>query len=634
MIQFRFITHMLPLNTWLVGSVVAQTPDSLQLRSPNGLLTFAFSLNDLETDKGVPHYEIRYRKETLIGRSRMGLKANPAGFGGPGWYKDLKVARVATRTQRGSWRPVAGERAEIPDQYNELLITLAPVDSRRKGTMQVVVRAYDEGIAFRYQFPEELSTQILEFTDELTQFCLLAQTRGWFTQRAQEEYEKRPLQNWTADAELPLTLELPNGLWASIAQAEQVNYPRIRLKTTGPEGELKTQLFGEVVETSPYATSWRVVLVADKPGKLLEHNYLIPNLNPPNALAKTDWIKPGQVMREVTLSTAGAKALVDFAVQQQIAYLHFDAGWYGYEYDSKEDATTVTVDPRRNPKGDLDLPEAIRYARSKGIGVILYVNHRALERQLDTLFPLYQRWGVSGVKFGFVHTGSHRWTTWLHEAVKKAARYNLIVDIHDEYRPSGFSRTYPNLLTQEGILGNEGFPDATHNTILPFTRFIAGAADYTFCFNTDQVRPGKSKTTQAHQLALPVLYFSPLQYVFWYGRPAQYPNTEEFSFWKGLPTVWDETRVVDGIPGEHVTIARRRQDSWYVGAITNTQARTITIPLSFLPPGKTYTAILHEDDGQGHVRQTKQTVTAATTLKCSLLASGGLAISLKPGTAR
>lgn len=630
--QWRVL--VLIICTVLSGSAAAQSPDSLQISSPDGRLTFAFSIQDVAGDKGCPHYEIRYRNQPFIGRSRLGLKANPAGFGGPGWYKELKVIRVATRRQRASWQSVAGERADIPDHYNELLISLAPTEIRRKGTMQVVVRAYDEGIAFRYQFPEELNTQILEFTDELTQFRLPAQTKGWFTHRAQEEYEKRLLQNWPADAELPLTLELPGGLWASIAQAEQVNYPRVRLKTTGEEGELKTQLFGEMVETSPYATSWRVVLVADMPGKLLEHNYLIPNLNPPNALAKTDWIKPGQVMREVTLSTAGAKALVDFAVQQQIAYLHFDAGWYGYEYDSQEDATTVTVDPRRNPKGDLDLPEAIRYARSKGVGVILYVNHRALERQLDTLFPLYQRWGVSGVKFGFVHTGSHRWTTWLHEAVKKAARYNLIVDIHDEYRPSGFSRTYPNLLTQEGILGNEGFPDATHNTILPFTRFIAGAADYTFCFNTDLIRLGKSKTTQAHQLALPVLYFSPLQYVFWYGRPDQYPNTAEFSFWKGLPTVWDETRVVDGTPGEYVTMARRQKETWYVGAITNMQARTVTIPLSFLSPGTAYTAVLHEDDGHGHVKQTRQSVTASTILKRPVLASGGLAISLSPGNPR
>ncbi|CCH54289.1 alpha-glucosidase [Fibrisoma limi BUZ 3] len=583
------------------------------------------------SEAGSPHYAIQYRNQPLIASSRLGLKANPNGFGGAGWFKDLRVVRTQRRTQQTSWQPVAGERSNIPDHFNELVITLAPTDARRKGIMQVVARAYNEGVAFRYEFPEDLSTQILEFTEDLTQFRLPSGTQGWFTNRAQAEYEKRPLQNWSAQAELPLTLELPNGVWASIAQAEQVNYPRVRLKTTGPEGELQTQLFGEVVETSPYATSWRVVLGANEPGKLLEQNYLIPNLNPPNALSKPDWIKPGQVMREVTLSTSGAKALVDFAVQQQIAYLHFDAGWYGHEYEVKEDATTVTVDPRRNPKGDLDLPEAIRYARSKGIGVILYVNHRALERQLDTLFPLYQRWGVSGVKFGFVHTGSHRWTTWLHEAVRKAAQYNLIVDIHDEYRPTGFSRTYPNLLTQEGVLGNEGFPDATHNTILPFTRYLAGAGDYTFCFNTDIVRPGKSKTTQAHQLALPVLYFSPLQYVFWYGRPDQYPNTEEFSFWKGLPTVWDETRVLGGRPGEFVTIARRQKDAWYVGCITNIQARSVTIPLSFLPADKSFTAVLYEDDGRGHVKQTRLTVTASTTLKRDLLASGGLALSLKPG---
>ncbi|WP_408641496.1 glycoside hydrolase family 97 catalytic domain-containing protein [Spirosoma telluris] len=333
-------------------------------------------------------------------------------------------------------------------------------------------------------------------------------------------------------------------------------------------------------------------------------------------------------MREVTLSTDGAKKVVDFAVRQHIDYIHFDAGWYGHEYDPLANATTVCVDPGRNPKGDLDLPEVIRYARSKGRKVMLYVNHLALERQLDTLFPLYRRWGVSGIKFGFVSVGSQYWTNWLHEAVKKAAQYQLVVDIHDDYRPSGFSRTYPNLLSQEGVLGNEGFPDATHNTMLPFTRYIAGAGDYTFCFNTDTVRPGKGKTTQAHQLALPVIYFSPLQFLFWYGRPDQYPNTTEFAFWKNLPTVWDDTRLVDGMPGEFVTTARRKGTDWYLGSITNVQARSVLILLKFLPAGKQFMATLYEDDGRGGVKTSHKHVTASTTLTAKLRPSGGMAITL------
>ena len=145
-------------------------------------------------------------------------------------------------------------------------------------------------------------------------------------------------------------------------------------------------------------------------------------------------------------------------------------------------------------KKDLDLQDVIAYARRRNVGVILYVNHRALERQLDEIFPLYEAWGIAGVKFGFVHVGSHRWTSWVHEAVRKAAHHRLMVDIHDEYRPTGYSRTYPNLMTQEGVYGNECMPDANHNTTLPFTRFLAGAADYTICYYHQDFIPPYTNT--------------------------------------------------------------------------------------------------------------------------------------------
>ncbi|MGA0555315.1 glycoside hydrolase family 97 N-terminal domain-containing protein [Larkinella sp. VNQ87] len=599
------------------AGLVAQTPDSLEVRSPNGRLRFVFSIRA----EGVPTYEIQDQNRPVILPSALGLSANPNGRN-TGWDRGLRILSVSRIRRDTVWKPVWGERSLILDRYNELVITLRH-EAADRGTLQLVARAYDEGIAFRYSFPENIRTQILDFGQEQTHFTLPADTKAYFTDHAQGSYEERAPSGWKQPAELPLTLKLANGTWACIAQAEQTNYPRIRLQTTS-NGQLVSRLFGDVTETSPYALPWRVVLVANRPGELLEHNYLIQNLNPPTQLKDVSWIQPGKVMREVTLSTAGAKKLVDFAVEQNIEYIHFDAGWYGHEYEVGSDATTVTVDPRRNPKGDLNLPEAIRYARSKGKKVILYVNHRALERQLDSLFPLYQRWGVSGIKFGFVHTGSHRWTVWLHEAVRKAAQHQLVIDIHDEYSPTGFSRTFPNLLTQEGIRGNEEFPDATHNTVLPFTRFIAGAADYTFCFNEPRL-----KNTKGHQLALPVIYFSPLQYLYWYGKPEHYPDRTEISFWKNLPTVWDDTKVIEGAPGQWVSVARRKGNDWYLGTITSTEPRTVALPLNFLEPGKTYTAECHEDDGTGKVRKTVRTVTAKDKLPASLLASGGQAVLLK-----
>jgi alpha-glucosidase len=288
------------------------------------------------------------------------------------------------------------------------------------------------------------------------------------------------------------------------------------------------------------------------------------------------------------------------------------------------DASKVAVDPRRNPKGDLDLPEAIRYAKEKGRRVILYVNHRALERQIDVIFPLYRSWGVDGVKFGFVHTGSHRWVVWVHEAVKKAAQHQLVVDIHDNYRPTGFSRTYPNLLQQEGIAGDEEMPTATQSTIYPFTRFIAGAADHTYCFFDKRL-----KKTKAHQLALAAINFGPLQYLHWYDRPEAYANRDEIEFWKEMPTVWDDTRVVSGVPGEHVAVARRKGADWWLGAVTNVEARKLELPLTFLPPDTRFTADLFEDAGEKTVAKRSLPVTRETRLSFDLRASGGAAVHLR-----
>lgn len=601
------------------------TPDSLRVVSPNGQVEFRFSLAD-----SLPRYEVRYRQRPVVLASRLGLKPNPAGVGWHlPWDRSLALVGTQSRRQDTTWKPLYGERDVIPDRYHERTFTLHFPGNRTRGLMQLVVRAYDEGLAFRYAFPEDLRSQVIEFGDEATQFRFPPGTRALYATRAQSEYRWQGLdEGWQQAAELPLTLRLPDGTWASIAQADASNYPRMRLRTEG--GTLVSQLYSEVTETPPFHSPWRVLLLADQPGRLLETNYLILNLNPPNALADVGFIKPGRVMREGKLSTAAAKALVDFAVEQDIDFIHFDAGWYGHEYEVASDARRVDVDPRRNPKKDLDLPEAIRYARAKGKGVILYVNHRALERQLDELLPLYKSWGVAGVKFGFVQTGSHRWVTWLHEAIRKAARHGLMVNVHDEYVPTGFARTYPNLMTQEGVYGNEGFPDATHNTVLPFTRFVAGPADYTFCFNVETIRPGKVKTTKAHQLALPVLYYSPWQFLFWYGSPELYPDRREIEFWKGLPTVWDETRVLSGAPGESAVIARRRGAAWYVGGITNTQARTLPIPLFFLEKNRPYRATVYEDDDQSRVKKWQRRVTSADVLTANLRASGGVALRLEP----
>jgi alpha-glucosidase len=233
----------------------------------------------------------------------------------------------------------------------------------------------------------------------------------------------------------------------------------------------------------------------------------------------------------------------------------------------------------------------------------------------------------------------------MHEAIKKCAEYGLVVDIHDEYRPTGFSRTYPNLMTQEGIRGNEEFPDATHNTILPFTRFIAGAADYTICYyrqdfgkdtgNDHGVPRGKViKTTSAHQLALSVICYSPLQYMYWYDKPEDSQDEPELAFFDAVPTVWDDTKVISGEIGQFVTMARKSGDDWFIGTITNNDGRELKIPLDFLDEGKKYEATIYGDDPSVKTRTKvgikKLKVDSSKVLDAKLMKSGGQAIWIKP----
>ncbi len=605
----------------------AKAESVFEIKSPDQKISFSLKMD------GSAFYSINYRNQPVVEWSKLGISCN-----GDNWDKQLAVSPGAVQLHDTTWTPIYGERDHVRDQYNESVISITK-ENRKNSVLQLVVRAYNSGIAFRYQFPEgKNGGSYLHITGETTEFNFQENTKAWFTPRAQSLHQLLPLKNWPDESDRPLTLELPNGLYACLAEAEMTNYSRTKFRLNpDKENSIQSSIYGDVDEIAPFHSPWRVIMVAEKAGDLLANNDLILNLNSPCAIKNTSWIKPGKVMREGTLSTSGAKKLVDFAAVRNIKYIHFDAGWYGFENDSKADATTVTVDPRRNPKNDLDLQEVIRYAHSKRVGVFVYVNQRALAAQLDTILPLYEKWGIAGIKFGFVQVGSHRWTTWLHEAVKKCAKYHLMVDIHDEYRPTGFSRTYPNLMTQEGIRGNEEMPDAVNNTILPFTRFVAGAADYTFCyfFRKELGHPTRHiQNTSAHQLALPVIYYSPLQWMYWYDKPEDYQGEPELAFWDVLPTTWNDTKVISGEIGKYITVARRNQADWFVGSLTNTEARELKVPLDFLESGKKYEATLYFDDPtvptRTHVGITRQKVDSKTVLNVKLQASGGQAILIKP----
>lgn len=596
----------------LAGQIRAQGG---KLLSPDGNLSF--EIREIKPQSEL-EYEIKYRNQPVILSSRMGIS---------GWERDIEIESILDTVVDNVWKPVYGERATVRDNYCQK--TFISKARERGARLQIIVRAYNNGIAWRYVY---LSNSYLRIESEMTTFAVPENTYCWFAPYAQAEHRRLPVKDWPGEAERPLTLQLANGLYAALCEAEMVNYSRTKFFVL-PEEEniIRCRMYDAVEEIAPFATPWRVVMVAEQPKELLANNDILLNLNNPCEIKNTEWIKPGKVMRSRLTTEAGIQ-LVDFAVKRKLDYIHFDAGWYGPE--SSKDS-----DPRK-PIDALNLPEVVRYAHSKNIGVWLYVNQRALAGYLDELLPLYQSWGIAGIKFGFVHVGSFRWTTWMHEAVKKCADHQLMVDIHDEYRPTGFSRTYPNLLTQEGVRGNEEFPDGVNNTILPFTRYLAGAADATVCYyhrkELKPVLPLNARSllnTPCHQMALALINYSPLQYLYWYDSPDDCQDESELTFFDELFSVWDDTRVLDGRIGEYISIARRKDDVWFAACITNNDARKLDFKLDFLDPGTKYELTLYTDGGEKvktrtHVAiQTKQ-VDHRTVLNLDMLPRGGVAMMI------
>ena len=470
-----FNTCFRPINTTIIiTSVLICTFTSLHAQSndykivsPDDKLVVAIHLGETN---GTLTYRVTYEGKPVIVESKLSITCdNPYSikYADDVWDKALSIQSSSENQRDTVWKPIYGERALVRDHFNEITLNLAKRGDHHPVAIQLMVRAYNQGMAFRYGFSETSKIYGIppfEISAELTEYTLPAGTKAWFTPWAQTRYQLLPLKNWPSESERPLALDLTNGLHACLTEAQMVNYARSKftLATNKPD-TIVGVMDGSVEELPPFTTPWRVIMVAKTPGELLENDDLILNLNPPCALTNTDWIKPGKIMREMTISTEGSKRLVDFAEAHNIQYIDLTF-WNGD--DLTYNATKVDVPAWRSTK-PLNVHEIVQYAKSKGVGVWLYVNQRPLAHQLDTLLPLYESWGIAGIKFGFVHVGSHRWTTWLHDAVKKCAEHHLMMDVHDEYRPTGFSRTYPNLMTQEGICGNEQFPDADHNTTLP-----------------------------------------------------------------------------------------------------------------------------------------------------------------------
>ena len=619
---------------WAVA-IVGYAAEALQ--SPDGKYNFVFEQKD-----GRLTYRLDYAAKQVIEEGELGVNIDnhlvESAMGIPVdnsnvWTNGMEVTSVDRRSEDNTWKTVYGEYAQIRDYYNEMTIHLLKggkhqgasnaYDKRQQYLLDIIVRAYDEGVAIRYHFPEATNGLFMHITDDLTSFRFAPGAEAYHYAWAQAHANKVKLLKseaaWKDEAERPLTLQLANGLYAAIGEAALTDFVRGKLKLKA-DNELQMAMFDSADIITAYDMPWRFIMVGEKAIDLINNKQMVLNLNAPCQIQDTSWIKPGKAFRVCRLDMKTCMEGVDFCVDRGLQYIELDAGWYGPEMKMSSSALKV-LETR-----DIDMPKLCQYAKSKGIGVWVYVNQRALYQELDQLLPLYEKWGICGIKYGFVQIGSQEWTTWLHNAVKKSADHHIMVDIHDEYRPTGWSRTYPNLMTQEGIGGNEEMPDAEHNTILPFTRFLCGPADYTPCYFN-----GRVKNTKAHQLAMPVVYYSPITFLYWYDLPNVYKGEKELDFWKYCPTVWDESKALQGEIGEYIVQARRSGNDWFVGAMNGLQARDITLNTAdFLQKGKKYRVEIYNDNPALNTR-TKvstvvQTIKAGKILKLHLQPSGGAAL--------
>lgn len=554
---------------------------------------------------------------------------------------EWNLKKYTTDQVRSSWQPLYGENNHIMDCYNSMTLQLA--SSGNNKDMTVDIRLYDEGVAFRYSF-DELDFWNRTLLKENTEFLFDSDCVTWASDSAQSVIYETKLTQLKGSLDRPQLVEVSPTKYVAVGEAALIDYSRMKLKKSDNGIGLQSDLSGKVeLDLADYKSPWRYVMVGNNPGEIVQNNYFVLNLNEPNKLERTDWIKPGNVIREVTLTTQGGMACIDFAAANGIEYVEYDAGWYGPENDSQSDATTVTVDPARS-KGELNLQKVIDYANSKGIGIILYVNMKALKKQLDEILPLYHKWGIKGVKYGFVDVGDQYSTSWLHHAVRKAAKYELMVDIHDEYRPTGYSRTYPNLMTQEGIRGDEESPSLQQTVYTFFSRMICGAGDYTNCYFADRITSEKMGG-RAAQLAKKIAIYSPWQFIYWYDRPYGSPvkvgganstesiiKTDEIThFYCSIPTVWDESRFLEGEMGDYAVVARRSGANWYISVLNAGNEKDIEIDLASLVDINHCKAILYyqpSEKGKGKVA-TKKYDKLQEKISFSVLKNSGCVLHIK-----
>jgi alpha-glucosidase len=624
---------------------IGQSKQQWSLQSPDGNVRVEVQCSPLS-------YSATYNGQPVIKNSPLGLefKDQPS-------FGELKLVNDQHHEVDLTTVPVWGKSSPIRNHYREMTLSFAEqANPGRK--LDVIFRAYADGVAFRYSLPASSRTENFVVTKEQTTFHFPGDPIVWATIYASfhNSYEGHFPRERISDLPesaiigLPLLAQVQPNLYVAITEADLTDWAGMSLKSS--RGDLVANLSprlddnGLVVGTTPHASPWRVLMLGITPGALIESN-IIENLNPPSAIKDTSWIQPGMMAwdhwwsGDVKMDNDTIKRYISFAGEMGFPYQLIDWQWYGPFNQPGADVT--------RPAPQLDMPMLLQFAKDHHVRVWLWIHSGDVNRtlqagKLDDAFAAYERWGIAGVKIDFMDSDDQDMVNWYRHIVELAAAHHLMVDFHGAFKPTGLRVTYPNLLTREGVEGNEynkftNRVTPTHKLTIPFTRMLAGPMDYTpggFLNRSPaewkQTTPTEVMGSRAQELALFVVYWSPLTCVT--DDPEHYRNQPGLELLRAVPTVWDETKVLDGVVGEHIVVARRKGDKWFIGAMTGDQAYNYQLPLSFLGNG-TYTAHLFtdpEDSGASYeaLSQSDRTVTSKDTLALHMRSAGGAALYFEP----
>ena len=650
-----FVRLILPCLLASLAGKDLYAKDSYVAFSPDGMIRVQAGLH-----QGSLYYSVDYRGKPVVVESPLGLE-----FAGAAFIQDLQLISGKLEKGREEYDLVVGKASHVSDAYTMLKISVRQSKSPFR-TITWHLRVFNHGLGFRYELPDWPGMEKFTLLRENSYFrfagdpMIRALVFPNYTSSHEGVYVKMPVSQIPADTliDLPALFEFPQKIYVAVTEAALVDYAGMYLSHRNEAGSLVSTLSPwpsdtaiKVSSTLPHNSPWRVLLIGDRMGDLIESN-IITSLNEPCKIEDVSWIKPGKTTfpwwnGNVVPDTINApgnnfvtnKYYIDFCARNHLEY--HSVVEYGLHQWYMDDGANFQPGPHADvttPVPGLDMKEICDYAHAQGVDVRVWVHWAALYPKLDTAFALFEQWGLSGMMVDFMDRDDQQMVNIQNEILQKAAAHHLHIQFHGAYKPTGLHRTWPNEFTREGTLNYESNKWANYITPdmdidIPFTRMLAGSTDYHLggfrAVPTSEIQPNYTRPlmlgTRCHMLAMYVVLENYLQMVCDY--PDAYEGQPGFEFITEIPTTWDETRVLQSEPGKYILVARRKGDDWYLGAITNRESRKLSLSLTFLGPGS-YQAEFYTDASDvsvhpNNLEKVHLDVNEKTLVNLSLAAGGG-----------